>query len=96
MLSLGDADDRSPSRIRGIFRVVWLMARGTRWQNSMDLGMTASFECWTQKKRPVVVTGRPGCWVMNGLLGYFNRLVAYRGANSRNFGKGIVYGPDSS
>ena len=29
LLSPGDADDRSPSRIRGMFQVVWLMVRDT-------------------------------------------------------------------
>jgi hypothetical protein len=48
---------RSPSRIRGMFQVVWLMARATSWHSSTDLGMTASFQ--TQKRRPVLGTGSP-------------------------------------
>ena len=44
LLSPGDADDRSPSRIRGMFQVMWLMARATSWQSSTDFGMSASFK----------------------------------------------------
>ena len=43
LLSLDNVDDRSPSRIRGMFHVVWLMARDTSWQNSTDFFMMTSF-----------------------------------------------------
>ena len=95
LLSPGDEDDRSPSRMRGIFQEVWLMARDTSWQNSTDLDMMASFE----RKKGGLSWWRVALWAGLSIVGvrnYFNGLVAYRGANSRTIGKGMVYDSDSS
>ena len=56
MLSMGDADDRSPSRIREMFQVVWLMARATIWHSSTDFCMMASFR---RKKATCLGDGSP-------------------------------------
>ena len=60
MLSLGDADDRPPSRIRGMVQVVWLMERDTSWQSSTDFGMTPPFR---RKKATYRGDGSP--WMLS-------------------------------
>jgi hypothetical protein len=42
----------------GMFQVVWLMARATSWQNSMDFGIDGLLS--KRKRRPVAMTSRPG------------------------------------
>ena len=75
MLSLDDADVRSPSRIRGMFQVMWLIARDTSWYSSTDFGMKVSFEFGRKKSdlswgRVAMVVG-----VLDGrVLGYFKEI----------------------
>ena len=80
MLSLDDVDDRSPSGIRGMLQVVWLMARDTSWQNSTDFGIDDLLSI-----RKATYRGDGSPW----MLVYFREILVKKGKGSGKYRKCI-------